>query len=80
MEHRHGVKAPRQLDWFCVRGVTVDDPGVVPAVGGADDATVLSDHDMLLLTLRFVDVAVTRSSIPTRGSVIGTRAADLTPH
>jgi endonuclease/exonuclease/phosphatase family metal-dependent hydrolase len=43
----------RQLDWFCVRGVTVDDPDVVPALGGADDATVLSDHDMILLTLRF---------------------------
>ena len=36
-----------------VRGVTVDDPDVVPALGGADDATVLSDHDMVLLTLRF---------------------------
>ena len=28
-------------------------PDVVPALGGADDATVLSDHDMILLTLRF---------------------------
>ena len=46
-------EAVRQLDWFCVRGVTVDDPDVVPALGGADDATVLSDHDMILLTLRF---------------------------
>jgi endonuclease/exonuclease/phosphatase family metal-dependent hydrolase len=47
-----GASEPvRQLDWFCVRGVTVDDPDVVPALG-ADGATVLSDHDMILLTLR----------------------------
>jgi hypothetical protein len=35
-----------------VRGATVDDPQVVPALGGVDDATALSDHDLILLTLR----------------------------
>jgi endonuclease/exonuclease/phosphatase family metal-dependent hydrolase len=41
----------RQLDWFCTRGVSVRDPAIVPALG--DDATALSDHELLLLTLQF---------------------------
>ncbi len=40
----------RQLDWFCTRGLTVCDPLIVPALG--DDATVLTDHELLLLTLK----------------------------
>ncbi len=39
----------RQLDWFCTRGVKVRDPAVVPALG--EDATVLSDHELILVTL-----------------------------
>jgi endonuclease/exonuclease/phosphatase family metal-dependent hydrolase len=39
----------RQLDWFCTRGVKARDPAVVPALG--EDATVLSDHELILLTL-----------------------------
>jgi endonuclease/exonuclease/phosphatase family metal-dependent hydrolase len=39
----------RQLDWFCTRGVTVRDPAVVPALG--EDAGVLSDHELILVTL-----------------------------
>jgi endonuclease/exonuclease/phosphatase family metal-dependent hydrolase len=39
----------RQLDWFCTRRCTARDPTVVPAL--ADDASVLSDHELILLTL-----------------------------
>jgi endonuclease/exonuclease/phosphatase family metal-dependent hydrolase len=39
----------RQLDWFCTRGVKVRDPAVVPALG--EDASVLSDHELILVTL-----------------------------
>jgi endonuclease/exonuclease/phosphatase family metal-dependent hydrolase len=39
----------RQLDWFCTRGLAVRDPVVVPALG--EDASVLSDHELILLTL-----------------------------
>jgi endonuclease/exonuclease/phosphatase family metal-dependent hydrolase len=39
----------RQLDWFCVRGLKVRDPAIVPALG--DDASVLSDHELIMLTL-----------------------------
>ena len=39
----------RQLDWFCARGLRVREPAVVPALG--EDATVLSDHELILLTL-----------------------------
>jgi endonuclease/exonuclease/phosphatase family metal-dependent hydrolase len=39
----------RQLDWFCTRGVKVRDPAVVAALG--EDATVLSDHELILVTL-----------------------------
>ena len=39
----------RQLDWFCTRGVKVRDPAVVPALG--DDGSVLSDHELILVTL-----------------------------
>jgi endonuclease/exonuclease/phosphatase family metal-dependent hydrolase len=39
----------RQLDWFCTRGATARDPAVVPAL--CDDATVLSDHELILVTL-----------------------------
>ena len=40
----------RQLDWFCTRGLAACDPSIVPALG--EDATVLTDHELLLLTLR----------------------------
>jgi endonuclease/exonuclease/phosphatase family metal-dependent hydrolase len=40
----------RQLDWFCTRGLNVSGPGVIPAIG--EDGEILSDHEMLLLTLR----------------------------
>lgn len=39
----------RQLDWFCVRGLRVRDPRIVPAIG--EDAEILSDHEMICLTL-----------------------------
>lgn len=39
----------RQLDWFCTRGLRVRDATVVPALG--EDASVLSDHELILLTL-----------------------------
>jgi endonuclease/exonuclease/phosphatase family metal-dependent hydrolase len=39
----------RQLDWFCTRGVMARDPAVVPALG--EDASVLSDHELILVTL-----------------------------
>ena len=39
----------RQLDWFCARGLNVSDPDVIPAIG--ENGEILSDHEMLLLTL-----------------------------
>lgn len=39
----------RQLDWFCTRGIHARDPTILPALG--DDASVLSDHELILLTL-----------------------------
>ncbi len=39
----------RQLDWFCTRGCTVSHPVIVPAL--AEDASILSDHELILLTL-----------------------------
>ncbi len=39
----------RQLDWFCTRGLHASDPDIVPAIG--EDGEILSDHEMLLLTL-----------------------------
>jgi endonuclease/exonuclease/phosphatase family metal-dependent hydrolase len=41
----------RQLDWFCTRGFRASAPAVVPAV--AEDGTVLTDHDLILVTLDF---------------------------
>ncbi len=41
----------RQLDWFCARGLKVRDPAVVPSL--AEDATVLSDHELILVTVEF---------------------------
>lgn len=41
----------RQLDWFCTRGVRAFAPEVVPALG--EDGTVLSDHDLVLVSLDF---------------------------
>ena len=38
----------RQLDWFCTRGVRAGEPAIVPALG--DDASVLTDHELILLT------------------------------
>ena len=37
------------LDWFCTRGVTASAAEIVPAIG--PDGTVLSDHDLILVTL-----------------------------
>jgi endonuclease/exonuclease/phosphatase family metal-dependent hydrolase len=45
-----GGAGTRQLDWFCTRGFVAEAPEVVPALG--PDGTVLSDHDLLLVTLR----------------------------
>lgn len=39
-----------KLDWICTRGFVAQDPVLVPAVD--DDGTVLSDHDLVLVTLR----------------------------
>jgi endonuclease/exonuclease/phosphatase family metal-dependent hydrolase len=39
----------RQLDWFCTRGCRMREPAIVPALG--EDATVLSDHELILVTL-----------------------------
>jgi endonuclease/exonuclease/phosphatase family metal-dependent hydrolase len=39
--------ADRHLDWFCTRGLSPSDPGMVPAPGGQ----VLSDHDIVVLTV-----------------------------
>jgi endonuclease/exonuclease/phosphatase family metal-dependent hydrolase len=38
----------RQLDWFCTRGIRASEPAIVPALG--DDASVLTDHELILLT------------------------------
>ena len=38
----------RQLDWFCTRGLRAGEPAIVPALG--DDASVLTDHELILLT------------------------------
>jgi endonuclease/exonuclease/phosphatase family metal-dependent hydrolase len=40
----------RQLDWFCTRGLVAEAPEVVPSI--AADGTVLSDHDLLLVTIQ----------------------------
>jgi endonuclease/exonuclease/phosphatase family metal-dependent hydrolase len=37
------------LDWFCTRGVSAGQPEIVPAVDA--HGTVLSDHDLILVTL-----------------------------
>jgi endonuclease/exonuclease/phosphatase family metal-dependent hydrolase len=37
------------LDWICTRGLMASDPAVIPAV--APDGTVLSDHDLVVVTL-----------------------------
>ena len=39
----------RQLDWLCTRGVEARDPTVVPSL--SEDATVLSDHELILVTV-----------------------------
>ena len=39
----------QQLDWFATRGLRASDPAVVPAL--AEDGTVLSDHELILVTL-----------------------------
>jgi endonuclease/exonuclease/phosphatase family metal-dependent hydrolase len=39
-----------QLDWFCTRGFTASAPEVIPALG--EDHTVLTDHDLIVVTLR----------------------------
>lgn len=39
----------RQLDWFCARSLKTSDPRVIPAVGS--DGTVLSDHEMIMVTI-----------------------------
>ncbi|UPG71377.1 endonuclease/exonuclease/phosphatase [Roseomonas gilardii subsp. gilardii] len=42
---------PRQLDWFCTRGLTAEAPAMMSSVD--EVGKVLSDHDAVLLTLRF---------------------------
>lgn len=37
------------LDWFCTRGLVASAPEIVPSVDA--DGTVLSDHDLILVTL-----------------------------
>lgn len=39
----------RQLDWFCTRELAASQPEVVPALG--PDGTVLSDHDLILVSI-----------------------------
>ena len=39
----------RQLDWFCTRHLAASEPEVVPALGS--DGTVLSDHDLILVSI-----------------------------
>ncbi|EHM03414.1 endonuclease/exonuclease/phosphatase family protein [Acetobacteraceae bacterium AT-5844] len=41
----------RQLDWFCTRGFRASAPEVVPAL--AEDGTVLTDHELILVSLDF---------------------------
>ncbi len=41
---------PYKLDWIATRGLIAEHPQVIPAV--APDGTVLSDHDMVTVTLR----------------------------
>ncbi|HWX49029.1 MAG TPA: endonuclease/exonuclease/phosphatase family protein [Roseomonas sp.] len=41
----------RQLDWFCTRGCRATEPRMVPAL--TPDGTVLSDHDMISITVAF---------------------------
>ncbi|MFC0409835.1 endonuclease/exonuclease/phosphatase family protein [Roseomonas elaeocarpi] len=41
----------RQLDWFCTRGLEVEAPEVIPSI--SEDGKVLTDHELILLTLRF---------------------------
>lgn len=38
-----------QLDWFLARGLSVSEPAIAPAL--APDGTVLSDHEMILLSV-----------------------------
>ena len=42
-------RGDEQLDWFATRGLRASDPEVVPAL--AEDGTVLSDHELILVTL-----------------------------
>ncbi len=42
-----------RLDWFFTRGVTAQNPRVLPAVG--EDGTVLSDHDLITLDVVLPD-------------------------
>ena len=42
-------RGPDQLDWFATRDLRAADPEVVPAL--AEDGTVLSDHELILVTL-----------------------------
>lgn len=42
-------KTDHQLDWFLTRGLRASDPAIVPALG--PDGTVLSDHELILLTV-----------------------------
>lgn len=39
----------RQLDWFCTRSLPASAPEIVPSLG--PDGTVLTDHDLILLTI-----------------------------
>jgi hypothetical protein len=39
----------RQLDWFCTRDLTASHPEIVPALG--PDGTVLSDHELILVSI-----------------------------
>ncbi len=41
---------PFKLDWIATRGLKAEAPAVIPAL--APDGTVLSDHDMVVVTLR----------------------------
>jgi glycerophosphoryl diester phosphodiesterase/endonuclease/exonuclease/phosphatase family metal-dependent hydrolase len=41
---------PFKLDWIATRGLTADQPKVIPAV--SPDGKVLSDHELLTVTLR----------------------------
>jgi endonuclease/exonuclease/phosphatase family metal-dependent hydrolase len=41
----------RQLDWFCTRGCRASEPRMTPALGA--DGTVLSDHELIGITVAF---------------------------